>query len=332
MESIRTDIMVIGGGVAAVCAAIEACKYGVEVTIVDKGRMGSSGSSPTSGGSPQVPVPVERGGHPQDSPESYYADVVKGGDYLSDQDMVAILAAEATQRTIEEDYWGVPFLKKPDGKFETYKTFGMSYPRVGPVAGDGMGLMQALRKEALHRGARPVENVMITKLIYDGRRVQGAIGMHVGSGAPYLFQAKTVVLAAGSALAMYPQSSANYLTTGDGYALAFDLNLPFQNMEFIEYTVIPAPRGTPIATGGIKPTTGKGAKFYNRLGERFFTKYDPERMELTTRARIVQAIYKELKMGNGPCYLDVSALSEPTAPLRKIAEAFGMNWREEKIP
>ncbi|MEW6275991.1 MAG: FAD-dependent oxidoreductase [Bacillota bacterium] len=332
MEWIKTDVLVIGGGLAAVCAAIESRKYGVDVVLVDKGRIGSSGSSPTSGGSPQVLLPPEMGGHPEDSREVYFSDIVKGAEFLSAQEMVALLVDEAPQRTIEEERWGVPFRKKPDGKFETYITFGMSYPRVGPVERDGAGMMQALRKEALHRGVRPVENIMITKLIWNGQRVKGAIGVHVSSGNSYIFQAKCVVLAAGSALAMYPYSSANFRTTGDAYALAWDLNLPFMNMEFVEFTVIPAPNGIPFPTGGIKPTTGRGAKFYNRLGERFLAKYDPERLELTSRGKIVQAIYAELKAGNGPCYLDTSELTEPTMPLKKLEQAFGIDWRKERIP
>jgi len=226
----------------------------------------------------------------------------------------------------------VPFKKKPDGKFESYITFGMSYPRVGPVDLDGTGLMQALRKETLHRGARPVEHVMVTKIVWDGQKVQGAVGIDVHSGTPVLFRAKCIVLAAGSALAMYPSSSASFLTTGDAYRIGWELFLPFINMEFIEFTVIPAPRGIPFSTGGIKPTTSRGAKFYNRLGERFFTRYDPERLELTSRAKIVQAIYSEIQAGNGPCYLDATHLKEPTMPLRKMEQTFGIDWRTEKVP
>jgi len=332
METVKTDVLIIGGGLASLCAAIECCKYGVDVTIADKGRIGSSGSSPTSGASPQVLLPPELGGHPDDSSEIYFSDIVRGSDYLSDQHKAAILVDEAPQRTIEEDRMGVPFLKKPDGKFETYITFGMSYPRVGPVRLDGGGMMQALRKEALHRGARPVEDVMITRLICGDGRVQGAAGIHVFSGVPYLFKAKCVIVAAGSALAIYPYSSASYLTTGDGYALCWDLGLKFANMEFIEYTLIPAPNGIPFPTGGIKPTTGRGAIFFNRLGERFMAKYDPEKMELTSRGTIVRAIYTELKSGNGPCCLDATSLKAPTMPLRKLQEACGIDWRQEKIP
>lgn len=332
MECIKTDVLIVGGGLAALCAAIESAKYGVEVTVVDKGRIGSSGSSPTSGGCPQVFLPPVLGGHPDDSREVYFADIVKGGDYLSDQGMVEILVDESPQRVIEEERWGVPFRKKQDGKFETYITFGMSYPRVGIVERDGAGLMHALRKEALHRGIRPVENVMITKLVLDGSSVRGAVGIDVTSGSAFLLKAKCIVLAAGSALGMFPYSSASFLTTGDGYALSWDAGLTFLNMEFIEYTLIPAPNGRPFPTGGIKPTIARGAKFYNRLGERFLTKYDPERMELSTRWKIVEAIYSELKAGNGPCFLDASDLTEPTMPLKKLERAYGINWRQEKIP
>lgn len=332
MENLLADVLIVGGGLAALSAAIESLKCGARVILADKGRVGGSGSSPSSAGSPQAYLPADLGGHPGDSREIYLADILRGGSGLNNPETASILAKEAQEAVLEGSRWGIPFGRTPEGRFETYITSGMSYPRVGPVRGNGRAVAGALRAEAIRRGARMVENVMVTRLTRGDGRVTGAIGIHTVSGASFCIQARCTILAAGSALAMYPFSSAADSTTGDAYALAWELGLPLANMEFVEFTLIPAPRGIPFPSGGIKPTLGAGAKFYNRLGQRFMAGYDPERMELTDRSALVQAVYAELRAGNGPCCLDVSGLADPTMPFQKIREQLGIDWRREKIP
>ncbi|KJR96127.1 MAG: hypothetical protein VR68_15505 [Peptococcaceae bacterium BRH_c4a] len=332
MEILRADVLVIGSGLAALSAAIESLAHGASVIVVDKGRVGGSGSSPSSVGNPQAFLAPDLGGDPGDSRVEYFADIVRGGRFLNNLEMVSILAEEAQEAVIEGDRWGIPFCKTPDGKYERYITSGMSYPRVGPVRGNGRAVVEALCQHALRLGARLLENIMITKLAWDGGRVIGAIGVEAPSGDTFSFQARCTVLAGGSALALYPYSSAADSTTGDAYALAWELNLPFANMEFVEFTLIPAPGGTPFPSGGIKPAIGKGAVFHNRLGERFMARYDPDRLELTNRTTLVQAVHNELKAGNGPCCLDVSSLKEPTMPFEKMEKELGIDWRREKIP
>jgi fumarate reductase (CoM/CoB) subunit A len=81
-------------------------------------------------------------------------------------------------------------------------------------------------------------------------------------------------------------------------------------MEFIEFSAIPAPKGIPLSSGGIKPLTGRGAKFYNSFGERFMEKYEPEQKELAKRGTIVYCIFKEINEGRGPVYMDATEISE----------------------
>ena len=60
----RADVVVVGGAAAGMAAAIEAAKYGVSVVLIDKGRVGFSGSTPTSDGETAAVF------HPEDSPEA----------------------------------------------------------------------------------------------------------------------------------------------------------------------------------------------------------------------------------------------------------------------
>lgn len=335
MHTIRGDVLIIGGGLAAACAALEAAKYGANVILLDRGKFGSSGSSPLSGGNPQVPPPPDRGGSKSDGPEVLFEDMVAGGEYLSDQKMARVLAFEGLNSVLELEALGVPYRKKPDGSFETFITMGMSRARIGPVLRNGQGLMQALRREVLHRGVTVLERVRVTGLIQDGNgRMAGAfgIGCRGGSMESYLFAAPAIVLAAGSATSLFPVSSSAYRISGDAFALAYRAGARFVNMEFIEFTASPLIGDTPISTSGIKPTLGKGAKFFNRSGERFLEKVDPERLENTTRGKLIRAIYEEMEAGQGPCLMDARSLDTPTAPLRRFSSLTGLDYRHELIP
>ena len=151
---------------------------------------------------------------------------------------------------------------------------------------------------------------MITKLFRDRDRVAGALGVNIQTGETRLYKAKSTILAAGSAVALQKYTSANFQTTGDAYVAAFDIGAQLANLEFLEFTLIPAPNGITVPMAGLSPFTSKGGRFLNAAGERFLEKYDPERLEGTTRAILVQATYKEMLAGRGPISIDPSFIPD----------------------
>jgi fumarate reductase (CoM/CoB) subunit A len=327
METLTTDILVIGGGLAGM-AAIEASKYGLSVTLVDKGRFARSGSTPTSGGSPHAYIPVDLGGSPEDTMEAFIKDIVIGGDYLGDQEMIGIMAKEGAQRILDLERFGVHFVKE-GGRFKTACTLGESHPRVGAVIGEGRGLMDGLRCEVLRRGVRVVENTSILLLLKLEGEVKGALAIDRHS-IPVLFQARAVILGAGGATGLYGLSSANFLVNGDSYGLALKVGASLKNMEFQEFTLIPAPFGRPISTAAIKGVTAAGAKFYNEEGERFLERYSPDTMELSLRSRLTVAVARELAQGH-QALLDATVFDKPISHLPKVERA-GFNWKKDRIP
>jgi succinate dehydrogenase / fumarate reductase, flavoprotein subunit len=328
METLTTDVLVIGGGLAGM-AAIEASKYGLSVTLVDKGRFARSGSTPTSGGSPHAHVPIDLGGSPEDTIEAFIKDNVLGGDYLGDQEVIGIMAREGAQRILDLERFGVHFVKE-EGRFKTSRTLGESHPRVGTVIGEGRGLMDGLRSEVLRRGVRVVENTSILHLLKLQGEVRGALAINRRAGVPMLFQARAVILGAGGATGLYGLSSANFLVNGDSYGLALKAGASLKNMEFQEFTLIPAPFGRPISTAAIKGITAAGAKFYNEEGERFLERYSPDMMELSLRSRLTVAVARELAQGH-QALLDATVFDKPVSHLPKVERA-GFNWRKERIP
>ncbi len=332
---IESDVLIIGGGLAASMAAIEASKRGVRVVLVDKGRLGRSGSSPTSGGVPQAAF-----GHadPRDNKEMHFKDTVVGGEFLPHQKIVRAMVNEVTDRVVELEEIGLHFKKQKDGKkFYQEKRLGSSYARSVPPIGGSVGMLGTLRKEVLNREVEVHQWVMVTKLFTDNDRVTGAFGINVQTGASSLFKARAIVLASGSAIALQKYTSANFLTTGDGYVAAFDIGARLANLEFLEFTLIPAPRGLAISMAGLSPFTSKGGRFFNSLGERFLEKYDPERLENTTRATIVGSTYKEMLAGRGPVYMDPSFIPDEKWDMEmtfeyapKLAKA-GIDCRRDKF-
>lgn len=302
------DVLVIGGGLAACMAALEAAKRNMRVVLVDKGRLGRSGSSPTSGGVPQAAF-----GHadPRDNKEAHFRDTVLGGDFISDQRIVRAAVDEVTDRIVDLEEMGIHFKKTDDGrKFYQEKRLGSSFARSVPPIGGSVGMLGSLRKEVFNREVEVRQWTMVTKLFRNHERVTGALGINVQTGEYSLYRAKAVVLAAGSAIALQKYTSANFLTTGDAYVAAFDIGASLANLEFLEFTLIPAPGGIAISMAGLSPFTSKGGRFFNARDERFLERYDPERLETTTRAILVGATYKEMLEGRGPVYLDPSYIPD----------------------
>lgn len=302
------DVLIVGGGLAACMAALEASKRGMEVILVDKGRLGRSGSSPTSGGVPQAAF-----GHadPRDNKDIHFRDTVIGGDYIPHQKIVRAVVDEITERIIELEEIGLHFKKAGDGKhFYQEKRLGSSFARSVPPIGGSVGMMGTLRKEVLNREVQVQQWTMVTKVFTEGERVIGALGINVQSGEIRLYKAKAIILAAGSAVGLQKYTSANFHTTGDAYVAAFNIGAELANMEFLEFTLIPAPKGITVPMAGLSPFTSKGGRFLNAAGERFLEKYDPERLEGTTRAILVQATYKEMLAGKGPICIDPSFIPD----------------------
>lgn len=315
MESkiIQSDVLIIGSGGAGARAAIEVSNLGLKPVIVSKGlsfRSGCTGMA--EGGYNAVFKTVDK----DDSIEAHMHDTLKGGSYLNDEKLVEILVNESPKRLIDLENYGALFDRQESGEIDQRPFGGQSFRRTC-YQGDRTGaeLLNALKEEIIRRDIECIEEVMITSLVCEGTQVIGACGFDLKDSSLIYFQAKSTILASGGAGQLYPVTSNTFQKNGDGYAIAFRAGANLIDMEQIQFH----------PTGMVKPKTkrgilvteavrAEGGILLNKDGERFMSKYAPEKMELATRDVVARSIYQEIIEGKGTddggVYLDISHLDD----------------------
>ena len=189
---VDADVLIIGGGGAGLRAAIEARKYGVEVLLVSKSRVGYGNNTAISGAGFAAATGMRE---PRDTPEVYFKDTIVAGRFLNNQKLVEVLADGSSQQVYDLDHFGARFRRR-DGGFLVVPVPGHTYPRhVSGAKPLGTDFTLPMRQYALNEGVRFAEGVLIVRLLKNGERVTGAWGMD-GRGNVYVFNAKTTILAA----------------------------------------------------------------------------------------------------------------------------------------
>ncbi|MCI4323442.1 MAG: FAD-binding protein [Thermoplasmata archaeon] len=328
METIDTDLVILGSGVAGLRAAIEFARPAgstFDVAIVSKVQVMRSHSVAPEGG-----VAAVLGA--SDSFEQHGFDTVKGSDYLADQDAVEAFVAECPNEVLQLEHWGMPWLRDPAGELLS-RRFGAHEVARSFFAYDRTGffLMKTLYDRVLteHRVSIFHEFFATAILLRDGR-FGGLIAMERKSGKFVLFRARALIVATGGLGRIYSYATYSHTVTGDGLALAFHAGLALKDMEFIQWlptTLVPS--GIP-ATEALR---GDGAVLLNKHGERFLKRYAPKRMELAARDVVVRSMLTEIAQGNGvegprgvpSLLLDARSLGEPM-----IAERY-KSFRENAI-
>ncbi len=307
-ETHEHDVLIIGAGGAGLRAAIEALAQGATVGVVCKSLLGKAHTVMAEGGIAAAMANVDKG----DDWRTHFRDTMRGGKFLSNWRMAQLHAQEAPERVRELEQWGALFDRTSDGDILQRAFGGHTFKRLCHV-GDrtGLEMIRTLQDRGVNLGVDVYMECAITRLLKDGERVAGAFGYWRETGRFVVFKAKSIVIATGGIGKAWRITSNSWEYTGDGMALAFEAGAELLDMEFVQFH--PTGMVWPPGVQGILVTEavrGEGGTLRNKDGERFMERYDPEKMELSTRDVVARAIYTEAKEGRGTehggAYLDIS--------------------------
>ena len=327
-ETHEHDVLIIGAGGAGLRAAIEALAQGASVGVVCKSLLGKAHTVMAEGGIAAAMANVD----PADDWRTHFRDTMRGGKFLNNWRMAQIHAQESPERVRELEQWGALFDRTADGDILQRAFGGHTFKRLCHV-GDrtGLEMIRTLQDRGVHQGIDVYMECAITRLLKDGDRVTGGFGYWRENGRFVIFKAKSVVIATGGIGKAWRITSNSWEYTGDGMALAYDAGAELMDMEFVQFH--PTGMVWPPGVQGILVTEavrGEGGILRNKDGERFMERYDPERLDLSTRDVVARAIYTEAKEGRGTehggAYLDIS--HKPAEYVKKKLPSMYHQFRE----
>jgi succinate dehydrogenase / fumarate reductase flavoprotein subunit len=323
-RQISTSVLVIGTGGSGLRAAIELAEEGVDVLAVGKRQKSDAHTSLAAGGINAALSTMDE----EDTWQQHAADTLKESYLLANPHTVQIVAEGAARGIEDLERYGMPFAREDDGRI-SQRFFGAHKFRRTAFAGDytGLEIQRTLINRAAQLDVNILDTVYITRILVENNVVFGAYGFDVENGTRYVIHADAVILAAGGHNRIWRRTSSRRdENTGDSFRLAVEAGGRLRDPELVQFH--PSGIIEPESAAGTlisEAARGEGGILRNGLGERFMGKYDPERMELSTRDRVALACYTEIKEGrgtpNGGVWLDVSHLPRETI-MRRLPRVY----------
>ena len=307
------DVLVLGGGIAGLTAAIAAARRW-RVGLLTKATFDDTTTFLAQGG-----IAAALG--PSDSPELHFQDTVNAGAGLCDEEAVRVLVNEGPDR-VRELMAICPRFDKVDGQIVLGREGAHSVARVVHAGGDATGSeVSSALAEAARVGSRVqlYENEFVIDLLTVDGRCVGALTLNLEDGGLTLNVAMVTVLATGGAGQVYGRTTNPKVATGDGIAMAYRAGAAIRDLEFVQFhptgLALPGQETVQLITEALR---GEGAYLRNAAGERFMLAYDP-RGELASRDVVVRAMVAEMRMERSDhVYLDATHLES--------------GWLQERFP
>ena len=314
MKNLKTDVLVLGAGIAGLEAACAARTAGAEVLLLSKGES----ASPWVLG---FNAPVGR----EDSVACFTEDTLRGGWQIGDPILARTLAQGALETVTQMESLGLSFDRKADAprEYHLLKPLGCSHPRlVHHENATGRESLRVLRSAALKSGVSIRERWMALSLLKKDIAIQGVLALDLETMEPALILCGAVCLCTGGAHLM-EKSTYPLCQTADGYQLAYQAGAALIDMEFIQHEPCRAVWPRPL---GLSTTLlSKGGILKNALGERFVLR-EYENEGAAPKDQLARLIAQEILSGRGSphggVYLDLTGL-----PPEEIRENHSMYYQ-----
>lgn len=314
IETIKTDILVLGSGGAGLFAALHAhqANPNLHITIAVKGLLGKCGCTRMVQGGYNVALAEG------DSVERHFMDTIEGGKWLSDQELAWTLVTKSVERIHElENELGCFFDRNPDGTIHQKAFAGQTFDRT-VHKGDltGIEIINRLAEQVWARGIHRLEEHRAIELIKsaDGKAIAGVLMLNMRTGQFVMVRAKAVLLGTGGGPTMYKYHTPSGDKSCDGLAMALRAGLVLRDMEMVQFHptgMLAGPDTRMTGTVLEEGLRGAGGYLLNGNQERFMGNYDP-RNERATRDIVSRSIYSEMRAGrvspNGGVYIQMHHL------------------------
>lgn len=308
-ETIETDVLCVGGGIAGLMAAISASKQGARVIVAEKGNTLSSGAGGQGNDHFECYIPEVHG----PDKEAFIRELLLGqkGEMLHDMHQIRLHHEKAFDIVKLWDSWGIPMRYQGKWEFSSHAFPGHTCTR---LRYSGKMQKKILTHQALESGAQIMNRVMIFDLLQQQGKIIGAIGISTREDKVIVFKAKSVILGTGRCSRLYPAPVPNMLfnlavarptCTGDGRAMAYRAGAELCNIEITRRHIGPkyfSKAGQATWIGVLRDGDG------NPVGT-FVNK--PDRQYGDIMAEVNKQVPENYaKTGKGPVYMDCTGISE----------------------
>ncbi|WP_051205374.1 L-aspartate oxidase [Salinimicrobium xinjiangense] len=333
----KTDILVIGSGVAGLTFAIKVAEArpDVSVMVITKKENNISNTAHAQGG---IAVVLDK---LRDSFELHIKDTLKAGRNLNDLDVVQMVISQAPERLQELINWGTSFDAK-SGEFELGLEGGHSRHRI--VHHRDLTGLEIQRKLISKAEASPnitfLDHYFVTDLQLNEVQDQctGVTALNKRTGELINISSRVTFLASGGSGMVFGNTTNPSVATGDGVAMAWRAGAKVANMNYIQFhpTALFEENKHPLFLIS-EAVRGFGAYLVNHRGNRFLFKTD-SRGELATRDIVSEAIVNELKLsGHSTVFLDCrhlnyKAFSKEFPTIVAYCNSIGIDVRIDLIP
>jgi succinate dehydrogenase/fumarate reductase flavoprotein subunit len=279
----ETDLLIIGGGIGGLAAAMAAKERSPEadVLVVERATAGWAGQANKGAGIWWYLAP-------EDDVERFVQFHVEHiGMHMEDQELLADFARESLATLERVHAWTGKFQRGSDGQF-IHKRFKPFLP--WSLTGADHDLMRVLQRRAKKAGVRFIDKTSMVDLLRDGRRIVGAVGFGLLDGAPLIVKARAVIIATGGQ--SYRIMGMWSCQRGDGLGMAWRVGAEMRNAEWGPFAQLAGKRGK-------EPVIGSEDALYNawheKLSPRFRGDYEADVCAMTS-----VVWYQQMIAGNGP--------------------------------